>query len=297
MQRAPYVDLVFGTHQYTAIASLLSRAKSGGICATAMNGVLFSALPSKRREDFRAWVTITNGCDNFCSYCIVPLVRGREESRTLEDIAGEVEELVLDGVKEINLLGQNVNSFRRKEEGRSRFADLLRLLGHRYPEPWIRFTTSHPRDFDSDIMLAIKETENICEYVHLPLQAGSDRILEAMNRGYGRQDYLEKALELRRLVSGVSLSSDIIVGFPGEKEEDFEATMEMVELCRFDTAFTFLYNSREGTTAARLQDDVPAHVKSERLNRLMEATRGLTASSLRGRGRFRADGPRLWPQP
>jgi tRNA-2-methylthio-N6-dimethylallyladenosine synthase len=282
MQRAPYVDVVFGTHQYASIASLLSRAEGGGICATAMSGVHLSGLPSKRREDFRAWVTITNGCDNFCSYCIVPYVRGREESRTMVDIVREVEVLVAGGVGEINLLGQNVDSFRRKEEGRSRFADLLRLLGRKFPEPWIRFTTSHPRDFDGDIMLAIAETDNVCEYVHLPLQAGSDRILEAMNRGYNREGYLEKALKLRRLVPSVSLSTDLIVGFPGEEEEDFEATMEMVELCRFDTAFTFLYNPREGTAAADLQDDVPTDVKRARLNRLMEATRRNTASSLRG---------------
>ncbi|MEW6553056.1 MAG: tRNA (N6-isopentenyl adenosine(37)-C2)-methylthiotransferase MiaB [Actinomycetota bacterium] len=281
MQRAPYVDVVFGTHQYANIAFLLSQAGRGGICATAMSGARITGLPSGRREDFRAWVTITNGCDNFCSYCIVPYVRGREESRSMEDIVREVVALRAAGVKEINLLGQNVNSFRRAEEGRSRFADLLRLLGEGSPEPWIRFTTSHPRDFDSDIMLAIAETDNVCEYVHLPLQAGSDRILQAMNRGYGSREYLEKVRELRRLVPGVALSTDLIVGFPGETEEDFEATMEMVELCRFDTSFTFLYNPREGTAAASLPDDVPAETKSARLGRLMEATRSATASSLR----------------
>ncbi|MDD3717061.1 MAG: tRNA (N6-isopentenyl adenosine(37)-C2)-methylthiotransferase MiaB [Actinomycetota bacterium] len=282
MRRAPHVDVVFGTHQYPDIAALLSRGTSGRVCATAMGGLSLSGQPRKRREDFRAWVTITSGCDNFCSYCIVPYVRGREESRTMEEVVEETGELVRQGVREVNLLGQNVNSFRRKEEGRSRFADLLRLLGRCCPEAWIRFVTSHPRDFDTDIMLAVTETANVCEYVHLPLQSGSDRVLGAMNRGYDRQGYLEKIRELRRIVPDVTLSTDLIVGFPGETEEDFEATLEMVELCRFDSAFTFVYNPREGTAAARRPDDVPRRVKGERLRRLAEATRVLTAASLSG---------------
>lgn len=200
----------------------------------------------------------------------------------MEEVVEETGELVRQGVREVNLLGQNVNSFRRKEEGRSRFADLLRLLGRCCPEAWIRFVTSHPRDFDTDIMLAVTETANVCEYVHLPLQSGSDRVLGAMNRGYDRQGYLEKIRELRRIVPDVTLSTDLIVGFPGETEEDFEATLEMVELCRFDSAFTFVYNPREGTAAARRPDDVPRRVKGERLRRLAEATRVLTAASLSG---------------
>jgi tRNA-2-methylthio-N6-dimethylallyladenosine synthase len=280
IQRAPHVDIVFGTHQYPHIDTLLSQGAEGRICATTMDGVRISGVPSRRREVFRAWVTITNGCDNYCSYCIVPYVRGSEESRTLEDVTQEAGVLVREGVKEINLLGQNVNSFRRKEDGRSRFSDLLRLLGQKYPEPWIRFTTSHPRDFDSDIIQAIADTDNVCEHVHLPLQAGSDRVLGDMNRGYSRSDYLATARELRSVVPGVSLTTDLIVGFPGEKEEDFKATLEMVELCRFDAAFTFLYNPREGTAAALLPDDVPPQVKSERLDRLMQVTRRLTAASL-----------------
>ncbi len=280
LQRLPYVDIVFGTHQYTEIAALLDRSRDGRVCALDMDGVRYSGVPSKRREDFRAWVTITQGCDNFCSYCIVPYVRGREESRTLEDVTGEVDVLCSEGVKEINLLGQNVNSYRRKEEGHSRFADLLRLIGERHPEPWIRFTTSHPRDFDSGIIRAIADTENVCEHVHLPLQAGSDRVLAAMNRGYHNLEYLEKVLELRRSVPGVSLTTDLMVGFPGESDKDFDATMEMVELCAFDAAFTFLYNAREGTAASRRRDNVPHSVKRERLDRLMALTRKLAAESL-----------------
>jgi tRNA-2-methylthio-N6-dimethylallyladenosine synthase len=281
LERAPYVDVVFGTHQYPQIAKLLAQSAIGSICSTELCGVSVSGIPCSRREDFRAWITITQGCDNFCSYCIVPYVRGREVSRPLEDVAEEVGSHVAEGVKEVNLLGQNVDSYRRKEEGKSRFADLLRLLGNKYPQPWIRFTTSHPRDFDSEIMLSIAETVNVCEYVHLPLQAGSDRILAAMNRGYSRDEYLNKARELRARVPGVSLTTDLIVGFPGESEDDFTATMEMVELCRFDAAFTFLYNIREMTDAADLPDEIPELVKQQRLQRLMEVTRKMTSDSLR----------------
>ncbi len=280
-EKAPYVDVVFGTHQYANISSLLQQAETGGVCSTALRGLDISGIPCYRFEHFRAWVTITHGCDNFCSYCIVPYVRGREESRSAHDIAEEVGLHVATGVKEINLLGQNVNSYRRKEEGKSRFADLLRLLGDRYPEPWIRFTTSHPRDFDLDIVRSIVDTGNVCEHVHLPLQAGSDRILTAMNRGYSRAEYREKAAELRNRVPGVSLTTDLMVGFPGESEEDFAATMEMVESCAFDAAFTFLYNRRDMASAAGLPDEVPEGVKHERLQRLMEATRRLTRESLR----------------
>ena len=281
MERAPYVDLVFGTQQYPNIAGLLEGAMGGGLCSTAMDGLNMADVPFRRRDRFRAWVTITHGCDNFCSYCVVPYVRGRESSRPMDEVLKEVGLHVSEGAREINLLGQNVDSYRRKEEGRSRFADLLRLVGERDPEPWIRFITSHPRDFDARIMQAIGDTANVCEYVHLPLQSGSDRILESMKRGYDRKEYLEKVLELRRIVTEVSLTTDIIVGFPGESEEDFTATLEMVELCRFDAAFTFIYNPREETAASLMHDDVPAKTKHERLNRLTSVTRAMTAASLR----------------
>lgn len=283
MERAPHVDLVFGTHQFPRIAELLEEAAARRICALEMDGLRLADLPARRRENFRAWVTITHGCDNFCSYCVVPYVRGREVSRPLGEILEEVGRLVAEGAREINLLGQNVNSYRLREEGRSRFADLLRLLGREFPEVWIRFTTSHPRDFDRRIMEAIAETENVCEHVHLPVQAGSDRVLQAMNRGYLAEDYLRKVEELRRLVDGVVLTTDLMVGFPGETEEDFRRTLELVERCRFDAAFTFIYNPRPGTAASRLGDDVPREVKLERLERLAELTRRLTAESLRRR--------------
>ncbi|MBN2025868.1 MAG: tRNA (N6-isopentenyl adenosine(37)-C2)-methylthiotransferase MiaB [Actinobacteria bacterium] len=281
MEQAPYVDVVFGTHQYPHIADLLAQTARGRLCSTDLSGVCLSGVPCSRFDDFRAWITITHGCDNFCSYCIVPYVRGGEVSRPMQEVAEEVGAHVTAGVREINLLGQNVNSYRRKEEGRSRFADLLRVLGNRYPDPWIRFTTSHPRDFDSEIMRAIAETGNVCEYVHLPLQAGSDHMLAVMNRGYSRDEYMHKVAELRASVPGVSVTTDLIVGFPGETEEDFAATMEVVERCRFDAAFTFLYNARERTAAAGLPGEIPVKVKQARLQKLMEVTRKMTSESMR----------------
>jgi tRNA-2-methylthio-N6-dimethylallyladenosine synthase len=192
----------------------------------------------------------------------------------------EVEMHVEEGVKEINLLGQNVNSYRRKEEGSGSFASLLCLLGERFPDTWIRFATSHPRDFDADIIKAIAETDNICEYIHLPLQSGSNTILEAMNRGYTREEYLDKATAVRNMIKGVSLTTDIIVGFPGERGKDFEQTIDMVERCSFDAAFTFLYNPRRGTSAYGMLDDVPPQLKQERLEELMDLTRRLTRQSM-----------------
>lgn len=283
LERAPYVDLVFGTHQYPRIADLLEEAKKGATCALDMDGIHLDNIPIKRRETFRAWITITHGCDNFCSYCVVPHVRGREVSRPLWEVLDEATRQVGEGVREIVLLGQNVNSYRRREEGGSRFADLLRQLGLLFPDVWIRFITSHPRDFGPDVIRAIAETPNVCEYVHLPLQSGSDRILAAMNRGYNAADYFCRVKSLRSSVEGVVLSTDIIVGFPGEREEDFLRTLEMVERCRFDAAFTFVYNPRPGTAAALLPDDVAPTEKKERMERLLNLTRRLTTESLRSR--------------
>ncbi|MDY6794304.1 MAG: tRNA (N6-isopentenyl adenosine(37)-C2)-methylthiotransferase MiaB [Actinomycetota bacterium] len=281
LERAPYVDLVFGTRQYTDIADLLEEAEESALCATRMNGVILAEVPYRLEEDFRAWVTITHGCDNFCSYCIVPYVRGPEESRPFKEVIHEVRRCVDMGVKEVTLLGQNVNSYRRKEDGESAFAALLRELGESFPQIWVRFTSSHPRDFDREIMLAVAGTYNVCEHVHLPLQAGSNSVLEAMNRGYGNAEYLEKVKKLRGMMDDVSITTDIMVGFPGESDDDFNKTLEMTEACRFDGAFTFLYNSRKGTRAAAMKHMVPEEVKRERLRRLTAVTRELTRASLK----------------
>lgn len=281
LQELPHVDLVFGTHQYPEIAGLLARAEKAALCQTGFTGLKMTSTPFYHSEHFRAWITITHGCENYCSYCIVPFVRGKEVSRPLEEVMEEVASHVHGGAREINLLGQNVNSYRLREDGESAFPGLLRRLGDQFPGLWVRFTTSHPRDFDSAIMRAIADTANVCEHVHLPLQAGSDRILESMNRGYTAAEYMQKAERLRRTIVDVSLATDLIVGYPGETEADFQKTMEVVEACRFDAAFTFIYNPREGTAAARMADDVPAETKRDRLQGLMSLTRRLTAESLR----------------
>lgn len=277
----PHIDLVFGTQQYPNIAMLLDQAATIQISAVDFDGLEFGTTPAYRREPFRAWITITHGCQNFCSYCIVPFVRGPEASRGIEDVLQEVGRHVDGGAREINLLGQNVNSYRSREDGESKFPQLLRLLAERFPDTWVRFTTSHPRDLSSDIIAAIAESQNACEHVHLPLQAGSDRILAAMNRGYTAGEYVEKANNMRRAIGDMALTTDLIVGFPGETEEDFTRTLEVVEACLFDASFTFIFNPREGTAAASLEDDVPSGVKQERLQRLMLLTRSLTTESLR----------------
>ncbi|OFW55943.1 MAG: tRNA (N6-isopentenyl adenosine(37)-C2)-methylthiotransferase MiaB [Candidatus Solincola sediminis] len=280
LHEMPHVDLVFGTQQYPNIAVLLEAAENTQVCATNLEGLEFGAGTSFRREQFRAWITITHGCQNFCSYCIVPFVRGPEVSRTIEEVVDEVARHVSGGAREINLLGQNVNSYRLREDGETKFPRLLRILAERFPDTWVRFTTSHPRDLNQEIIGAIAESRTACEHIHLPLQAGSDRILAAMNRGYTAAEYVEKAQDLRRLVSDISLTTDLIVGFPGETEDDFAKTMEVVEACGFDSSFTFIYNSREGTAAARINNDIPGGVKQERLERLMQLTRKLTGVSL-----------------
>jgi len=266
LQTAPHVDLVFGTHQYPNIAALLEEAVTGPTCALDMDGLRLHDVPVRRREGFRAWITISHGCDNFCSYCVVPYVRGREVSRPVDEILAEAGRHASEGVREIVLLGQNVDSYRLREEGRSRFADLLRRLGSTFPDVWIRFLTSHPRDLDRDAIRAIAETPNVCEYVHLPLQSGSDRILASMNRGYDGETYLSRVKALRDSVEGVVLSTDIIVGFPGETAEQFQRTYDLVEELRFDVVHVAAYSPRPGTRAALLPDDVPTEEKKRRLD-------------------------------
>ena len=281
LERFPFVDLVFGTAQYPRIAELLEEARERKVVALEIDGLRPTILPSSRLKTHRTWITIIEGCDNFCSYCIVPYVRGRERSRPAEEIIREAEEAVAQGAREVFLLGQNVNSYMRRETGKSRFAELLWMLAERLPgDVWIRFTTNHPRDLDRETVRALAEIPNLCKQVHLPLQAGSDRVLAAMNRGYSSKEYLKKVDLLRREVEGVSITTDLMVGFPGETEDDFRETLRMAERCAFDAAFTFMYNPREGTRAAAWADDVPRPVKLERLTRLARLTADLTRRSL-----------------
>jgi len=281
LQRVPHLDLVLGTHQFTHIAELLEEAAREPVSTTALHGFELGGLPLARREAFRAWVPITSGCNNFCSYCIVPTVRGVEKSRPREEILAEVGNLVREGATEINLLGQNVNSYGRDICGRPVFDELLREMDAHFPDIWVRFVTSHPRDFSDHIIEAIAGCDSVCEYVHLPIQAGSDRVLELMNRGYTKEYFLGRIARLRDRVQGCAISTDILLAFPGETEEDFRETLDAVERSAFDSAFTFIYSPREGTPAALLPDNLAPEVKQDRFDRLQEQLRRLTLESNR----------------
>ncbi len=281
LERVPHLDLVFGTHQFTGIAELLEEAGREPLSMTGLNGFELGGLPLSRRESFRAWVPITSGCNNYCSYCIVPMVRGVEKSRPRKEILAEVVGLVREGATEINLLGQNVNSYGRDICGRPVFDELLREMDARFPNVWLRFVTSHPRDFSDHIIEAIADCDSVCEHIHLPIQAGSDRVLELMNRGYTKDYFLGRIARLRERVPGCTISTDILLAFPGETEEDFLETLDAVERSAFDSAFTFIYSPREGTPAARLPDSLPRQVKQERFERLQERLRSLTLESNR----------------
>ena len=267
-------DVVFGTSAIESLPALLADAFSGdGSHAevdTVEEGRSFSTdLPSHRAQRFHAWVPIMTGCDNFCTYCIVPYVRGREKSRTMESIVSEVEALVAEGVREVTLLGQNVNSYGRNIYGEPRFAELLRRVGETGIER-IRFTSSNPKDLDDEVIRAMAEVPAVMPHLHLAVQSGSSRVLKAMNRKYTREEYLELVGRLRAAIPELALSTDIIVGFPGETEEDFEETLSLVREAGFSSAFTFIYSRRPGTPAAKMPDDTPREVIQERFDRLAD---------------------------
>jgi tRNA-2-methylthio-N6-dimethylallyladenosine synthase len=272
-EHAPHVDLVFGTLNMPNLAQMVEAVQQGrrAICDIADEiEIMPTSMPNIREEAHHAWVPIIIGCNNFCSYCVVPYTRGREKSRTMDDIMSEVTTLVNGGVIEITLLGQNVNSYGRDIYGKSEFAHLLRELDQVEGLRRIRFMTSHPKDLTDDTIETIANGKRICEFVHLPVQAGSNRILKGMNRKYTKEKYLETVEKIYASIPGVSLSTDIMVGFPGETEEDFADTLYVAEQARYDFAFTFIFSPREGTPAAKMENQVPAHVKSERFDRLLE---------------------------
>ena len=267
-------DVVFGTSAISSLPGLLADAFAGdGSRAevdTIEDGRSFSTeLPSHRASAFHAWVPIMTGCNNFCTYCIVPYVRGREKSRTMESIVAEVEHLVSDGVREVTLLGQNVNSYGRNIYGEPRFAELLRRVAATGIER-IRFTSSNPKDLDDEVIRAMAETPAVMPHLHLAVQSGSTRVLKAMNRRYTREGYLELVGRLRAAMPDLALSTDIIVGFPGETEEDFQDTLSLVREAGFSSAFTFIYSRRPGTPAAEMPDDTPREVIQERFDRLAD---------------------------
>jgi tRNA-2-methylthio-N6-dimethylallyladenosine synthase len=256
-ERAPWVDVVYGTHNLGDLPDLLARADADHLPVVELLETLEvfpSALPAQRGVRHHAWVAISVGCDNTCAFCIVPALRGPERSRTVGEILAEVRGLVADDVVEVTLLGQNVNSFGRDLEGRALFADLLRALGEIDGLLRVRFTSPHPRDFTPDVLEAMAGTANVMPHLHLPLQSGSDRVLREMRRSYRRERYLDLVARTRELLPDASLTTDIIVGFPGETEEDFLDTLDVVERVRFDQAFTFQYSPRPGTDAATMVD-------------------------------------------
>lgn len=271
----PYADIVFGTNSMYRLPRLLYNVLMGKKHETDVSvetGDIIEGIPVLRSGDIKAYVPIMHGCNNFCSYCIVPYVRGRERSRKPSDIVKEIEELAQNGIKEITLLGQNVNSY----NGGISFAKLLKQTGQCKGIERIRFMTSHPKDLSRDLLEAIRDTKKVCNHLHLPMQSGSNRILEAMNRNYSKEEYIEMLVMAREIVPGIGLSTDIIVGFPGEEEEDFLDTLDVVEKVKFDFAFTFIYSKRKGTPAAERTDEIPDHIKHERFNRLVKLQNTIT---------------------
>ena len=286
-ERAGHVDVVFGTHNVSRAVELLHASRANGPITEIWEETVLdeadafpSAMAAKRDVDCSAWVTIQIGCDNSCAFCIVPSVRGREISRPFGDLVDEVERLVADGVVEVTLLGQNVNAYGLdlRRGGRAEapgFPALLRALDGTPGLARIRFMTSHPKDLSDELIDAIRELPAVCEHVHLPVQAGSDRILAAMRRGYSADAYLERVRTLRAAVPEVSITSDLIAGFPGETEHDFQQTLGLVRAAALDGAFTFIFSAREGTAAAALEDHVSREVRVDRVERLVALTQEL----------------------
>lgn len=276
----PFVDLVFGTHNIYKLAELLytqiqSQRRVMDVWEEAKE--IVEDLPGKRKYPFKTGVNIMFGCNNFCSYCIVPYVRGRERSREPEDILEEIRGLVADGVVEIMLLGQNVNSYGKTLENPLSFAELLRRVNEIEGLQRIRFMTSHPKDLSDELIEAMKDCEKVCTHLHLPLQSGSSVVLEKMNRKYTKEKYLDLVKKIKEKMPDISLTTDIIVGFPGETEEDFEETLDVVRKVRYDSAYTFIYSKRTGTPAAAMENQVPEEVVKERFSRLLKEIQSISA--------------------
>lgn len=275
-----FVDLVFGTHNIYKLAELLytqiqSERRVMDVWEEAKE--IVEDLPGKRKYPFKTGVNIMFGCNNFCSYCIVPYVRGRERSREPEDILNEIRGLAADGVVEIMLLGQNVNSYGKTLENPMSFAELLRKVNEIEGLQRIRFMTSHPKDLSDELIEAMRDCDKVCAHLHLPLQSGSSAILEKMNRKYTKEKYLGLVEKIKAAMPELSLTTDIIVGFPGETEEDFEETLDVVRKVRYDSAYTFIYSKRTGTPAAAMENQVPEEVVKERFSRLLKEVQSISA--------------------
>lgn len=267
-----FVDVIFGTHNIFKLAELIySRISGGRMVVDIWDSAkeIVEDLPVERKFPFKSGVNIMYGCNNFCSYCIVPYVRGRERSRNPEEILAEIRRLVEDGVVEVMLLGQNVNSYGKNLENPMTFAQLLREVDKIPGLERIRFMTSHPKDLSDELIEAMRDCKKVCRHLHLPLQSGSSRILQVMNRRYTKEDYLKLVDKIRAAIPDISLTTDIIVGFPGETDEDFAETMDVVRRVRYDSAFTFIYSKRTGTPAAAMENQVPEDEVKARFERLL----------------------------
>jgi len=271
MRRAPHIDFVLGTGKVQELTRIIAeiRAERAPVVDTVIGNAIAENLPIARGGKFSAWVPIMYGCNNFCTFCIVPYVRGRERSRAPEDVVAEVRRAVAEGYTEVTLLGQNVNSY-GKDHKAADFADLLQMVDEVEGIRRVRFMTSHPKDISDKLIDTIRDGRHLCEHIHLPVQYGSNRILKAMNRVYTVESYRERVRRVREALPDASLTTDLIVGFPGETDEDFAATLDFLREIRYDSAYTFLYSKRSGTPAARMEDQVPDEVKHARLNILME---------------------------
>lgn len=282
-----YVDLIFGTHNIFKLAELVSACLEERLEEMDRHRMVIDVwedttqivedLPVERRYSFKSGVNIMFGCNNFCSYCIVPYVRGRERSRRPEEIIKEIKNLVADGVVEVMLLGQNVNSYGKNLDTPMTFAQLLREVEKVEGLKRIRFMTSHPKDLSDELIQVMAESQKICRHLHLPLQSGSSRVLQVMNRHYTKEQFVDLAEKIKAAVPGISLTTDIIVGFPGETEEDFQETLDVVRRVGFDSAFTFIYSKRTGTPAASMEDQIPEEVVKDRFDRLLKEVQDISA--------------------
>lgn len=273
LKKFPFVDIIFGTHNSYKFPEYLNRVKTEGVQIKEIfdkETEIIEGIPVDRESSIKAYVTIMYGCNNFCTYCVVPYVRGRERSRKPADIIKEIEDLVSKGYKEITLLGQNVNSYGKGLEEEVNFAKLLRMINEIKGLERVRFMTSHPKDLDFEVIDAVKECDKLCEQIHLPVQSGSNRILKEMNRHYDRERYMTIINKIKTDIPDAAITTDIIVGFPGETDEDFEDTLSLVKEVGYDSAFTFIYSRRNNTPADEMENQVPDDVKHERFNRLVD---------------------------
>ena len=275
----PFIDMVFGTHNIHRFPDLLLKALQSSLTIVEVSddtNNIIEDIPVERAKGVSAWVTIMHGCNNFCSYCIVPYVRGREKSRQGIDILTEVESIAEQGYKEITLLGQNVNSYGKDLPVEYLFPSLLSDIDKIDGIDRIRFMTSHPKDLSDELIAVMADGKNICEHIHLPVQSGSNAILKQMNRKYTREHYLELLDKARKNIPNIAITTDIIVGFPGETEADFADTLDLVEAAQFDSAFTFMYSPRRGTKAAKMDNQINTDIKKERLSILIDAQEKIT---------------------